>query len=149
MLYFLFSSFYQDIQLYIFSIWLLFWTFISFVNPHNLLYALNNIFWTLHHSHSFLSSILTLYHHFLILLVTVVLIGIVVILEPLVKMKFYTHLRILDTILQLVLMGFVVLNGWYPIMAYLPVWLDLFLLLVNNNDSSFLPLFFHMSDIRL
>ena len=149
MLYFQFSSFYLDVQLYILSIWWFIWIFTSFMDSHSLLYALSNIPWILRPNHLFSSSILTLHYHFPILLVTVILVGILVILDPLVGVRFHTRLRILNTTLQLALVRFVVLNGWYPIMAYLPVWLDLFLLLVNNNDSSFLPLFFHMSDIRL
>ncbi len=53
------------------------------------------------------------------LLVIVILVGMFVRLGPLVEMGFHTHLEILDTILQLFLIEFVILNGWYPIMVYL------------------------------
>src|SRR6266540_1073123 len=65
------------------------------------------------------------------------------------NLVFLINLGILDIILLLVLMGFVILNGWYPIMVYLRVWLGLFLLLVNSNDPDFLPPFFRMLGIRL
>src|SRR6266540_1614560 len=83
-----------------------------------LLYALSSISWILHHNHPFLSPILTLHYHFLIPLVIVILVDMLVMLGPLVGMVFYTRLEILNTIPQLILMGFVVLNGWYPTMVY-------------------------------
>ncbi len=45
------------------------------------------------------------------LLVIVILVDMFVRLRPLVEVGFYTYLEILDTILQLFLMEFVVLNG--------------------------------------
>ncbi len=98
----------------------------------------------------FSSLILTLhYHYFLILLVTVILVSMIVILGLLVQLGFHTHPKILNTIFQLVLIEFVILNGWFPTIVYLWVWLGLSLLLVDNSDPYFLLLFFRMLEILL
>ncbi len=80
---------------------------------------------------------------------TVVLADIIVSLESLDQLGFYTYPEILDTILLLILMGFVALNRWYPTMIYWLIWLGLFLLLVDSSDPYFFPLFFYMLGIRL
>src|SRR6266542_2390210 len=64
--------------------------------PHSLLYALGSTLWILHHNHPFLSSILTFHYHFLILPVTVILVGMIVMLGPLVEVGFHTRLEILN-----------------------------------------------------
>src|SRR6266498_5642895 len=90
---------------------------------------------------SYIRPTMTLLYHLLILLMIVILVSMFVRFGPLVGMGFHIHLEILDTILQLFLMGFVILNEWYPTMVYLYVWLGLFLL-VDNNGLYFLPPFF-------
>jgi len=79
----------------------------------------------------------------------VILASMLVILEPLIGLAFRIHSKTLDTILLLDLIEFVILNGWYPIMIYLPVLLGPFLLLVGNGNSYFLLPFFHMLGILL
>ena len=80
---------------------------------------------------------------------TVILVSMLVMLEPLALLGFHIYLKILNTILLLVLIGFVILNGWYPTIVYLRVWLGPSFLLVDNSNPGFLLPFFHMLGIRL
>ncbi len=80
------------------------------MDSHSLLYILGSTLWTPCPSHLFLSPNLTLHYYFLILLMIVILAGMIVRLEPFVQLEFHIYFEILDTILQLGLMEFVILN---------------------------------------